>query len=65
MTEQDIQKAVSNYERELREWLKSQEGQTDAYAYESSFLSFTRSSARESFQLSMGDLPASKNAKKK
>ena len=64
MSEQEIQKAVSDYELALRKWSESQQGQRDGYEYERSFVEFIRESSLSTFELSLGTAPLSKNKKK-
>jgi hypothetical protein len=65
MSESQIKEATAHYEQALRQWVQSQSGQTDAYEYEKSFVSFSRSTAQHTLQSAVGELPVNKNAKKK
>ena len=65
MTEQQIQQATARYEAKLRVWLATQEGEEDGYEYEKSFLEFSRKAAQETLQIAVGELPGSKNKKKR
>lgn len=64
MTQQQISQAKDQFEENLRKWLKSQEGQTDGYEYEKSFVEFMRQVSQETLQISIGEVPDSKNKKK-
>lgn len=64
MTEQEITQAKEKFEKHLRTWSESQEGQTEGYEYEKSFVEFMRQVSQETFQLSLGVIPESKNKKK-
>ena len=64
MTEKQIKESAAAYEAKLRAWAKSQEGQEDGYEYEKSFVAFTREAGQEVLQISLGELPKSKNKKK-
>jgi hypothetical protein len=64
MTDKEINEAKEKFEKHLRNWSGSQEGQTDGYAYEKSFVEFMRKVSEETLQISMGELPDSKNKKK-
>ncbi len=61
MDEQQIGALVS---KKVSEWFSGQQGQTDGYQYEKSFVECWRSVGREVFQESLGRIPGSKNEKK-
>lgn len=50
--------------KEVSAWFASQQGQTDGYKYEESFIECWRSVGKKVLQESMGQLPISKNKKK-
>lgn len=65
MTEKEIMAAQEKFGEYLRTWSKSQSGQTDGYEYEKSFVEFMRRVSQETLQLSLGEIPGSKNKKKR
>lgn len=50
---------------EIKSWEKSQKNQVDGYEYERSFSEMMQKVGQQILQESMGDLPKSRNAKKK
>lgn len=46
-------KATEVFSHKYRQWLESQDGQTDGYEYEASFLRFMEEIGQEAFQTSM------------
>lgn len=65
MTEKEIAQAKEKFELHLREWSKNQSGQTDGYEYEKSFVEMMQRVSKETLQLSVGEVPVSKNKKKR
>lgn len=64
MTELEITQAKEKFEEGLRTWSTSQEGQIDGYEYEKSFVEFMRKVSQDTLQISIGEIPKSKNKKK-
>lgn len=65
MTEENIQAALAHYEAQLRQWQESQQGQTDAYAFEKSFAEFAQEAARKTFELAVEPERKGRNHQKK
>ena len=61
MDEQQISELVK---KEVSAWFASQQGQTDGYEYEKTFVECWRSVGKKVLQESLGRLPGSKNEKK-
>lgn len=61
MEEQQIAEMVK---KEVAAWFASQQGQTDGYQYEKTFVECWRSVGQKVFQESLGKIPGSKNEKK-
>lgn len=49
------EKAMAIFSAKYEAWEKSQEGQTDAYEYEKSYVEFMQKIEQEIFQLSVGE----------
>jgi hypothetical protein len=58
-------KMVEIFSGKISSWIDSQEGQTDGFEYERSYVEAMQRISSEVFQLSMGKNPKSKNQKKK
>jgi hypothetical protein len=58
------EEATAIFSTEYEVWAKSQEGQTDAYAYEASFVEFIQRMSRQVLQASVGQ-EADKRKKKR
>ena len=65
MQEEKIQLVVNNFEEKFRAWLKSQEGQTNAYDYEKSYVEFMRTISFETLASTTSSAQKSRNSKKK
>jgi hypothetical protein len=61
MDEQQISAMVT---KEVTAWFASQQGQTDGYQYEKTFVECWHSVGKKVLQESLGHLPGSKNEKK-
>ena len=61
MDEQQISAMVKT---EVARWFKSQQGQTNGYDYEKTFVESWQSVGQKVFQQSLGKIPGSKNEKK-
>lgn len=61
MDEQKISKMI---QKEVSAWFAGQQGQTDGYEYERTFVECWRSVGKKVLQESLGRIPGSKNKKK-
>ena len=61
MNEERITEIVKT---EVSAWFASQQGQTDGFEYEKTFVECWRSVGKKVYQESLGSLPGSKNEKK-
>ena len=59
----DQQQALALFANKLAEWEKTPK--PNGYTYEASFQTFIQSLGQDLFQLSVGQLPKDRNAKKK
>lgn len=60
----DEQQIATMVKKEVSAWFASQQGETDGYEYERTFVECWRSVGQKVFQQSMGKIPGSKNEKK-
>lgn len=65
MQEEKILSVVSNFEAKFRNWLSSQEGQTNAYDYEKSYVEFMRTVSFETLSSTSSSNQKSRNTKKR
>ena len=61
MDEQQISEMIK---KEIAQWFQSQQGKTNGYEYEKTFVECWRSVGQKVFQESLGKIPGSKNEKK-
>ena len=60
----DEQQIAAMVKTEVSAWFASQQGKTDGYEYERTFVECWRSIGQKVFQQSLGKIPGSKNEKK-
>jgi hypothetical protein len=58
------EKMLSVFSEKIDQWIASQENQTDGFEYERSYVEALQKIGTEVFQLSLGNIPKSKNQKK-
>jgi len=65
MHEEKIKDVVKNFETKYRDWLSSQKGQENAYAYEKSYTDFMREISKNTLERTTASDYKSRNSKKK
>lgn len=61
----DKQKATEIFKRHFDEWLENKDRNENGYEYERTFVEQMQKLEKELFQGSLGEIPKSKNSKKK
>lgn len=61
----ELEKATKIFQENYKQWLENPDRNTTGYGYEQSFVEQMQKMEKELFQDSIGELPASRNLKKK
>ena len=64
MNTSKVQEVVNNFEEKYKAWLSSQEGQTNAYEYEKSFVEFMQAISKDTLSTTTSSEYKSRNTKK-